>query len=1059
MDTTVLLVDDHAMFRSGLRLLLEKESDLKVVGEAGDGQTSLDLVGELAPDVVVMDISMPDLSGIEATRQILAAHPGTKILTLSIHGEKRFVDDMLAAGATGYLLKESAPEELIDGIRAVRRGEVYLSAGITGVVVSGYREFLSGDPMFADQRRETVSMPLLTTKLYSTPITPDLVPRAHLLERLDRNRLRPLTMISAPAGYGKSVLASMWLGANDYPSAWVSLDETDNDLRTFLSYMLAALEQIFPRLELKNKSLLEASNLPPAAALARYVLNALDQIEDRFILVLDDLHRIKEQAIYDLLGELLQHPPRSMHLVLVSRQDPPLPITTLRARGQVTEIRIQDLCFSASETGLLLGSLLEREIQESTAAAWTRRTEGWVTALRLVALSLRQRGRTDSLMGGIQGDFQYLQEYLLAEVLSHLPPTRQDGLLKLAILDRFCAPLCEALWQSASNDPVTTLDGSDFLRWLQYTNLFLIPLDGRGEWFRLHHLFQQHLHNWLEQQTTPEEIAALHDHASVWFAENNLIDEALKHALAAGDISNAVRLVEKHRNQLMNTEQWSRLESWLQKLPHETIEKNPKLLITQAWTEIMFYSQYNKWVNAPDQIADLLSGVSIESDEKTMISAEIDALRTTLLYAKGEVDRAIESAERVLRTLHPESNSMRGQTALILAMALQGKGNLDRALKTIRNTMDNTSFSNHVIHTKMLTGLCVVHWLEGDIPGMKQPALQLLRLGEESHLPESISFGRYFLGCFHYIRNELTESESHFTAVVETRYLAREHYHAQCAFGLALCKIAQDRNDQARQVVESVIEYTSETDNIWLWEVARAFQVELALRLSGSIESYNWTKVADPNFLAPMYVFYVPKLTAVRAMLTSNTPESQKEAADLLDHLQNIVVSTHNTRVRIDVLALQALLHDLQGEQAAALEKLAESLAFSELGGFIRNFVDLGAPMANLLIKLYQQGDAQPYISQILAAFPEEDRAAAAAESVSIGLGELPPGHELADSLTKRELQTLKLMATDLSAEEIAAEMFVATATVRTHTKNIYSKLNVHSRLQAVQRAKDLGLL
>lgn len=1064
MQTKVLLVDDHALLRKGLYLLLDGEPDLQVVGEAENGEMALQLAEELGPDVIVMDISMPGLNGIEATRQILAAHPGTRILALSIHGEKNFVDDMLAAGAAGYILKESVPEELITGIRTVKNGEVYLSAAITEVVVSEYRSLLTGPQTADDPGMKKGTGPLLKTKHYPPSISADLVPRPRLLARLDRHLQRPVTLISAPAGYGKSVLASTWLQASDHPSAWVSLDEDDNDLLTFLSYLLAAIQNLFPSIRLGTKTLLNAAVLPANAVLARYLLNDLDQIQEKFIVVLDDLHRIHQSAVYDLLAELLQHPSPSLHLIMISRQDPPLPIAKLRAKQRVTEIRQQDLRFTTPETSLLLEILLRREIKENTAAEWVSKMEGWVTGLRLAALSLRHRDLGDDLTIVPQGDSQYLQEYLLAEVLSHLPPHKQDGLLKLSILDRFCAPLCEALCQRVPEDPGSFTNGSDFLTWLQDANLFLIPLDGRGEWFRFHHLFQQLLQEWLEQQTSPDEVAAIHTQASAWFAETGLIYEALEHALAAGDIPNAVHLVEQHRNHLMNTEQWHRLDSWLQKLPPETIEKNPKLLITQAWSGMMFHSQYNQWVNTPDQAADLLAEASMNAEEKMMVEAEINALRTTLLYSTGEVNRSIDLAEQVLENLHPESNSMRGQTASILAMAQQGMGTFDQARKTIQTTIDNYSSSNPIMNTKMLIGLCAVYWLEGNIPEIKQPALQLLKIGKEYDLPESISFGRYFLGCYHYLRNEIVEAETHFRVVVENRYLAREHYHAQCVFGLALCEIAQGRSEQARQVVESLLGYIMETGNTWLYEIAQAFQAELALQLNQNVEPYIWKKVVDPNFLAPMYVFYIPKLTAAKAMLEINTPQSQKDAADLLDHLNDIVVLTHNRRVRIDVLALQALLHDALDEDTVALEKLTASLALAKLGGFIRNYVDLGPKMASLLSRLQTQSvDGQdlsrPYIARILAAFPEADRATQGIEPLSIGLTQKLPQSGLVEPLTKRELQILRLLGSQLSVDDIATELVISSGTVRTHTKNLYSKLDVHSRFEAVQRGKDLNLL
>jgi len=276
-------------------------------------------------------------------------------------------------------------------------------------------------------------LPLLTTKLYRPPVTPDLEQRDRLIERLQRNRQRPLTLISAPAGYGKTMLASMWLESCGCPSAWLSLDEADNDLLTFVRYLLAAVLSAFPTLELKTLSLLDAPTVASVPVLARYLLNDLAQVEGRFILALDDIHLIQEQAILKLLGELLHHSPPFLHLVLVGRHDPDLPIPSLRARSQVTEIRAQDLRFTPEETAGLLRQMLLREVDEAVAAEWTQRTEGWVTALRLAALSLRHRGWSDGLAVNIEGDNRYIQEYLLAEVLSHLPAAKQAWLWTVSV--------------------------------------------------------------------------------------------------------------------------------------------------------------------------------------------------------------------------------------------------------------------------------------------------------------------------------------------------------------------------------------------------------------------------------------------------------------------------------------------------------------------------------------------------------------------------------------------------------------------------------------------------
>lgn len=493
MTTKVLLVDDHPVFRKGIQLLLEQDPDLRVVGEASDGQAAIDRVRDLSPDVAVMDITMPNLNGIDATRRIVSEFPHTKVIALSIHSGKRFVEDMLSAGAAGYILKETVPEELINGIKAVVRGEVYLSAAITGIVVSQYVNVLSGirapgktaeltareketlqliaegtstkqiasllqvapKTVESTQRRimeklgvntaveltevarhgglieqaigpamanYTAATPIIFTKLHRPPLPGDCVHRPRLLKQLDEGRRLPLSLVSAPAGYGKSTLVSNWLENCDCPSAWVSLDEDQNDLHLFVDYFIHAIKTALPEKDLETQALLSARTLPPVSVLSRYLLNDLHDVDETFILVLDDYHLIHETAVHDLLTELLRNPASAMHLVLLTRRDPPLPISTLRARGQLTEIAVPQLRFTPAETQAFLEKVLKESVDKAAAGILEQKTEGWVAGLRLASLTLKDRSDLDRIAGALKKGLHYITDYLVTEVLSQQPP-------------------------------------------------------------------------------------------------------------------------------------------------------------------------------------------------------------------------------------------------------------------------------------------------------------------------------------------------------------------------------------------------------------------------------------------------------------------------------------------------------------------------------------------------------------------------------------------------------------------------------------------------------------
>ncbi len=365
---------------------------------------------------------------------------------------------------------------------------------------------------------QAISPAILTTKLYRPPVSADLESRADLIARLEGNQRRALTLISAPTGYGKSTLASMWLDASEAPGCWVSLDEGDDDPRTFLAYMVAAIHSAFPDVPLDVQTFLETSVFPPPMTVARTLLNDLARIPHRFLLAVDDLHVIRSQVIYSMLAELLRHPSPKLHLVLISRRDPPLPLPFLRAHRQLTEIRTADLRFSSADTAGLLTKMLHREIDEATAAAWAERTEGWVTALSLAAISLRQHAHSEVAPDDGPVDSHYLQEYLLAEVMNRLDPILREWLLAIAWLDRFCPALCFAVYQVDATAAQAEQAGQEFVQQLERENLFVIRLDNEKRWFRLHHLFRKLLRSWGRNLYQPDEIAAFHHRAGAWFA-------------------------------------------------------------------------------------------------------------------------------------------------------------------------------------------------------------------------------------------------------------------------------------------------------------------------------------------------------------------------------------------------------------------------------------------------------------------------------------------------------------------------------------------------------------
>jgi LuxR family maltose regulon positive regulatory protein len=884
------------------------------------------------------------------------------------------------------------------------------------------------------------------------------------LERLGKYHQRPLTLVTAPAGYGKSSLISNWLEGCDCPSAWVALDKNDNNMFLFVSYFLSTLQSIFPDAGRKILAMVNSSSPPPVSALSGSLLNALARIEQPFILVLDDYHHIQDKSVHDLLIQLLAHPPQSLHLVMIGRRDPPFPISAMRARAQVTEIRVRDLRFSVAETELFFNKTLGVQIDAAAAAVLEKKTEGWVTGLRLAALSMRQRTDIDPKLLEPHVDAQYVMEYLFTEVFSSQPPEISRYLLGSAILDRFCGPLCEAVCEPGAEPFTCEISGWEFIEWLKKENLFVIPLDPEKRWLRYHHLFRKLLFNQLKRQYSAEDIKALHCQASAWFADNGLIEEALQQALTAGDIPAAIKLVSQNGYQLMNDQQWPRLSRWLDLLPRDQVEQNPEVLLLEAWLHHIRHDVSNQ-MKCLERIEAIVASCPPDTSPDTLIGAkhiqgQLDALRGMKHYLTADGELALCHLQRACKNIPLHFKRARVFAHISQLGAYQMMDKLADGLATYQEEMRNFTSNDQSYQSTYLTNLCIIYWMDADLIAMRQTAESALNVAGHHQLPDTVPYVAYFQGIFHYHRNELIIAEEKLTEVVEVHRFTSPMNYAHSAFALALTSQARHKTAKAREISEAVITHAIETNNADMLMVAEAFRAELSLRQGRIAEANKMLGRLDDFKLRPIYRFYFPQLTLIRILLARGTMNSRRRAADLLDQSLAFFKSIHNKRFQIDLLALQALLHDSQNNGPAALKALAEALAIAEPSRFIRLFVDLGPRMADLLKQLIKKNVAVEYGKRILDAFKEDDLSAIKTDP-DHPTTQLPPlsSQPQSEPLTNRELEVLELLVQRFQNKEIAEKLFISPETVKKHLHNIYGKLNVGSRRQAVDKARMLGIL
>jgi LuxR family maltose regulon positive regulatory protein len=900
-----------------------------------------------------------------------------------------------------------------------------------------------------------MTAPLIQTKYQCPSTVRNPLARSHLIGRLDAGHHRKLTLISAPAGYGKSTLVNLWLASSSEPVAWLSLDANDNDVGVFLHYLVAAVHVVAPHACQTIAALLEGPQLPPHNYLLQTIAREVASLSEPLTVVLDDYHVIHNAEIHHLIATCLQYQSPHLHLVIATRQDPPFSVTRLRGLEQMTELRLSDLRFTKEEMHQYLDGVVNHELSTELFDVAAQRTEGWPVGIRLISLvALQEKENQANLVEAIRGTHRYIMEYLVDEVLSQQPKPVQRFMIYTSILDRFCVPLCDALlneeWAETSNGG--KLSSEAILTQLQEANLFLIALDPQNQWFRYHHLFQDLLRHRLRAELSPDQIQALHARAIAWLAEHGLYEAALEHALAANHTADAVTLFSRLRLVFMNGTRWQQLEQQLNRFPKAITETEPELFITRAWL-LYYQSRWGELPAALEPLGKILAQSDLPPETLRCLQGEINTLMALLAFFSGNYNRTIEAARSALNHTSHQLWIVRVLAQILLAVALQATGQLGQAYQSFYQSFDEVPTVSQLLPATRLALICYLHWIAADLDAVMREAQQSIALSQAANSQAMMGVGRYHLGAALYEQNRLSEAKTQLERVCAYPYVHYRDIYAYSAIALGLVYQAENRPDQAQTVADQLLAFMMQTGNTTLLPIAEAFQAELALRQGRIGAATQWAK-RQPEMppLVPMLRPYEPYFTLIKTWRQQNTSKSRHQAIALTTQLIDYLRSIHNIRHLINALAFHALQLADTGNNAAALTAIEEAVKLAQPSGVIRAFVDLGGEIATLLAQLkLTDSPSQHFVRQILeTGHPTVNEPAANNGYHANG--------ELAEPLTQRELEVLTLLTQHHSDQDIARELYVSLNTVRSHTKHIYGKLNVHNRRQAVSRAIELGL-
>lgn len=881
---------------------------------------------------------------------------------------------------------------------------------------------------------------LLQTRLHPPQLPADVMPRPRLDALMQRGVAHKLLLVTAPAGYGKTTAVLLWVQQQDAPVAWLSLNAVPGGLSAFVSYLVAAIQCAAPG-ACASTELLVQSGQAPASVLHATLVNELVALERPLVLVLDDYGSVPSTAVHKFMTALIDDLPPSVHLVMTTRANPPLPLARWRASLDLVEVRAADLRCEEYETPQLLAAILGAPLDAGAVCVIHARTEGWVAGLRLAALSM-QRMEPGRLVATLdRASTVNLRDYLLDEVLNRQPSSVQDFLLKTSILERFCAPLCATLLAGGTETHGAVAAGRAMIDHLTTTGLFVLALDEQGEWYRYHQLFAELLRYRLHHLYGEQVMATLHRSAGQWFGDLGLVDEAVHHLLAGGDAPGAAELVASHVQRALNHEDWPQLEHWLALLPDAAVTRHPVLLMAQAWCRQFHFAM----AAVPPLLAQAEALLpTVASAATTVLAGQAAILRAQLALFRGDTAAVLACADVGLTQTPEEDRYVYSMGVFYRALSLQMSGCSEEADGMLLDLLRAAQSRVDAFTIRLQFALCANYRMRGELERLRAVAVRMLADAQAGHLSLGEGWARVFLGYVAYETNDLAQAEIHFAAGAQLMFVAHAAAVRECLVGLALTQMVLRRFAAAAKTVEILRDFRFGLDT----EID-SLAARLALSQDDGNNAARWALSFRPGPPPPFLNWQeVPQLSAAHILIAVGKTENLQRGLDLLQPVADWAERSHCTWRIVECAVLQAAALAGLGREKAADQALHMALTRGQVAGYQRLFLELGPKLQPLLSRQTRYKALAAYARQLLRMLADvpglQPRLAALAG---------------VEPLTAREQEVLALLALRLSNKEIAHELTIAPNTVKRHTLQIFAKLGVNDRRAAVQQAQRVGLL